>query len=271
MDACDAKPPAQGTLGALKGTGRGGEYGIARLFLELTGLSVLNAGFRPAAGSLALVTKPVKGAFFSIMSSFTPSINVTAQLRSARIAQGVEHSALASDTEKLEVVKRWQSEVIKARFKERRKEWRKAKEEEKDGWILRSEQISGGSGGIVGRNYTVDGASVMTDGHDHGGHGHARTYSGSSALELDQAQRSIVETPAASPPAAYPPTVYPPPAYPPAYEGLQEYPVQKEVAERQRLLELERSIAEAERRGYQRGVEEAAASGKGKQKPSLPL
>ena len=138
--------------------------------------------------------------------------------------------------------------------------------------------MSGGSGGIVGRNYTVDGASVMTYGHDHGGHGHARTYSGSSALELDQAQRSIVETPTAYPPAAYPPAAYPPavyppvvyrpPAYPPAYEGLQEYPVQKEVAERQRLLELERSIAEAERRGYQRGVEEAAASSKGKQKPS---
>lgn len=222
--------------------------------MVLTGLSVLNVGFRPAAGSLALVTKPVKGAFFSIMSSFTPSTNVTAQLRSARIAEGVEHSALASDTEKLEVVKRWQSEVIKVRLKERRKDWRKAKEEEKDGWILRSEHTSGGSGGIVGRNYTVDGSPVMTyHGHNHG-HGHTRTYSGSSAParlvgELGQVPRSPVE--------------------PPAYEGLQEYPVEKEVAERQRWLELERSIAEAERRGYERGLEEAAEKDKGKQKASL--
>jgi hypothetical protein len=44
----------------------------------------------------------------------------------------------------------------KARLKERRKEWRKAKEEEKEGWILRSEHTTGGSGGIVGRGYTVE-------------------------------------------------------------------------------------------------------------------
>lgn len=191
------------------------------------------------------------------MSSFTPPTNITAQLRSARITQGVEHSALASDTEKLDVVKRWQSEVIKARLKERRKDWRKAKEEEKDGWVLRSEHMNGGSGGIVGRNYTGDGSSVMTHGGHNIGHGHARTYSGSSTPaglvgELGQVPGSPVE--------------------PPAYEGPpQEYPVQKEVAERQRWLELERSVTEAERRGYERGLEVAAAAtarDKGKQKPA---
>lgn len=179
------------------------------------------------------------------MSSFTPSTNTIAQLRSAHIAQGVGDSALASDAEKLDVVKRWQSEVIKARLKERRREWKNAKEEEQEGWILRSEHTTGGSGGIVGRRYTAEESSIMP-------HGHARTHSGSSSSALSgrgwgQVPRSPME--------------------PPAYEGAREVPGEKSDATRERLLELERSIAEAERRGYERGLEAAAA--KGKQKASL--
>src|SRR5260221_9100038 len=120
----------QGTIGALKGTGRGRECRIAWFPHKANGwaiLPVLNVGFRPAAGSLALVTKPVKGAFFSIMSSFTPSTSTAAQLRSSRVVQGVEHSAFASDTEKLEVVKRWHHEVRKVRLKERSKQWERAR------------------------------------------------------------------------------------------------------------------------------------------------
>lgn len=250
----DAESPVQGTIGAIKGTGRGGEYIITCSFTALTSLPVLNVGFRPAAGSLAFVTKPVKGAFFSVMSSFTPSTDITPQIRSARIAQGVEHSTLATDKEKLEVVKRWQSEVVKVRLKERRKDWRKAKEEEKDGWILRSEHATGGTGGIVGRDYTVDGSSIVSyGGHNHG-HGHARSLSGSSAPPvLVDEWAGVTQSP----------------LEPPAYEGVGEYPVhpgEKEDAERQRRLELERSIAEAERRGYERGLEEAIARDKGKQK-----
>lgn len=197
------------------------------------------------------------------MSSFTPSTNTVAQLRSARIAQGIEHSALASDTEKLEVVRRWQSEAIKIRLKERRKDWRKAKEEEQDGWILRSEHTTGGSGGIVGRKFTAEGSLIAARGHEHGhehghghghGHGHARSYSGSSSTavlvgEWGPVPRSPME--------------------PPAYEGMREYVGEKVDAERQRILELEQAIAEAERRGYERGLEEAAAAKKGKQKASL--
>jgi hypothetical protein len=213
-------------------------------------LLVLNVGFRPAAGSLALVTKPVKGAFFSIMSSFAPSTSTTAQIRSARVVQGVEHSALASDTEKLEVVKRWQSEVEKVHLKERRKQWEKAKQEERDGWILRAEHATGGSGTVVGRRYSLDGPSGLT----HGGHGHARTSSGSSASTTPVGEWGEVPQSAREPPA---------------YEGLHECPAEKEDPERQRRLELERSIAEAERRGYERGLEEAATRYKSKQKASL--
>jgi hypothetical protein len=169
----------------------------------------------------------------------------------------VEHAALAGDAEKLEVVKRWQSEVIKVRLKERRKEWRKAREEEKEGWILRSEHGTGGSGGIVGRAYTVEGDSTAAHGGQSysRGRGHSRTYSGSSAPAAL----------AGGGPRARPATA--PPAY--ADEGAGEYPGEKEDAERQSRLELERSIAEAERRGYERGLEEAVASYKGKQKASL--
>jgi Fungal protein kinase len=57
---------------------------------------------------------------------------------------------------------------------------------------------------------------------------------------------------------------------PPAYEGLHEYPVEKEHLEAQRRLEIERLIAEAERKGYERGLEEASAkSNKGEQNASL--
>lgn len=183
------------------------------------------------------------------MSSFTPSTDTAAQLRSARIAQGMEHSTLASDTEKLEVVKRWQSEAIKARLKERRKDWRKAKEEERDGWILRSEHTSGGSGGIVGRRYAAEGSSIAPHGHEHA-HRHTRSYSGSSAPAVLEGEwgpgpRSPME--------------------PPAYEGMREYAGEKMDDERRRIFELEQSIAEAERRGYERGLEEATAKNKGKQ------
>ena len=191
------------------------------------------------------------------MSSFTPSTNTIARLRSARIVQGIEHSALASDTEKLEVVRRWQSEALKVRLKERRKHWRKAKEEEQDGWILRSEHTTGGSGGIVGREYTAEGSLIAAHGHEHGhehGHGHARSYSGSSSTgvlvgEWGPVPRSPME--------------------PPAYEGVREYAGEKVDAERQRIMEIEKAISEAERRGYERGLEEAAAKNKGKHKASL--
>jgi len=55
---------------------------------------------------------------------------------------------------------------------------------------------------------------------------------------------------------------------PPAYEGVREYqyPGEKADGSGQRMLELEQSIAEAERRGYQRGLEEASVRNKGKQK-----
>ena len=181
------------------------------------------------------------------------------QLRSARIAQGLEHAALASDTEKLEVVRRWQSEAIKIRLKERRKDWRKAKEEERDGWILRSENTTGGSGGIVGRQFTAEGSLIAAHGHEHGhghghGHGHARTYSGSSTTAVLVDESGLVPRS---------------PMEPPAYEGMREYVGEKVDAERQRILELEQAIAEAERRGYERGLEEAVAAKKGKQKASL--
>ena len=191
------------------------------------------------------------------MSSFTPSTNTTARLRSARIAQGVEDSALAGDAEKLDVVKRWQSEVIKARLKERRKDWKSAKEEEQEGWILRSEHMTGGSKGIVGRKYTAEESLIAVHGH-----GHARTNSGSipsspTVLESEWGQ------------VAQSPLVARSPFEPPAYDGVREDPGAKADAERERILELERSIAEAERRGYERGLEEAAARNKGKQKSSL--
>jgi hypothetical protein len=185
------------------------------------------------------------------MSSFTPSTNTVAQLRSAHIAQGVEYSALANDAEKLDVVKRWQSEVIKVRLKERRKDWKNAKEEEQEGWILRSERTTGGSGGIVGRRYTAEESSIVPHGH---GHAHARTHSGSSSSAAFGSERGQVPRS---------------PMEPPAYEGVREDPGEKADAERWKIFELERSIAEAERRGYERGLEEAAARNKGKQKASL--
>lgn len=175
------------------------------------------------------------------MSSFTPPTDITAQLRSDRIAQGVEHSALANDTEKLEVVKRWQSEVIKVRLKQRKKEWRKVREEEKEGWILRSEHGTGGSGGIVGRRYTGEGPST-------------RTYSAPAVLVGEVGE--CAEGPQS-------------PTEPPAYEDLGEYPAEKEDTEVQSTLELEQSIAEVERRGHERGLEEARVVRKGKQKVSV--
>ena len=163
----------------------------------------------------------------------------------------MEHSALAGDAEKLDVVKRWQSEVIKARLKERRKDWKSAKEEEQEGWILRSEHMTGGTKGIVGRKYTAEESSIAVHGH-----GHARTNSGSIPSSPTVLESEWGQVPRS-------------PFEPPAYDGVREDPGAKADAERERILELERSIAEAERRGYERGLEEAAARNKGKQKSSL--
>jgi hypothetical protein len=72
-------------------------------------------------GALGLITKPVKGVFFSLTGAFADRESLIAHIRAYRISQGVERSSQISQTDKMEVVRRWKAAVTMDAVKARRR------------------------------------------------------------------------------------------------------------------------------------------------------